>query len=139
MTCAKTAPTCVVQKRKAHPPTFTEFSISSQASNITAGPDGALWFTVGEGNLIGRITTGGSLTEYPLSFGAPFVITTGPDGALWFTNLTGNNISQITTGGSITEYPLPMASSSPFGITTGPDSALWFTESGGNRIGRFGP
>src|SRR5258705_107180 len=33
---------------------------------ITAGPDGALWFTESAGNAMGRITTAGVVTKYPL-------------------------------------------------------------------------
>ena len=50
---------------------------------IVAGPDGALWFTVG-GTLagkIGRITVSGSVTTYNAAAGS---IVVGPDGALWF-------------------------------------------------------
>jgi IPTL-CTERM motif len=51
----------------------TEFAISDGANpvGITAGPDGALWFTEQSGNRIGRITTGagtappGSATSIP--------------------------------------------------------------------------
>jgi hypothetical protein len=51
------------------------------------GPDGALWFAEGLGSGIGRITTAGSITDYPVSasFGGVFDIAAGPDGALWFT------------------------------------------------------
>src|ERR1019366_4686945 len=63
--------------------------------------DGALWFTeyypVGK---IGRITTGGVITEYPLpdSEVGPFEITTGPDGALWFTEAEGSSIGRLALG-----------------------------------------
>jgi len=55
----------------------------SLADAITVGPDGALWFI--EANKIGRFTTSGVLTEYPVPSGDGLGITTGPDGALWFT------------------------------------------------------
>ena len=54
---------------------------------ITAGPDGALWFTenVDGGGQVGRITTTGVVTEYGNNAGSVFYfITPGPDGALWF-------------------------------------------------------
>ncbi len=37
--------------------------------NITAGPDGDPWFTEAVANKIGWITTGGSITEYPIPTG----------------------------------------------------------------------
>jgi len=102
---------------------------------ITAGPDGALWFT--EYDNIGRITTAGVITEYNvLNGGSPFWITAGPDGALWFTQGV-EKIGRITTAGVITGYLVRAADSYPEGITTGPDGELWFTESHvkGNSIG----
>jgi virginiamycin B lyase len=121
---------------------ITEYPIptaNNGPQGITTGPDGALWFTEGNGNKIGRITTTGVITEYPVPT-AGSGITAGPDGALWFTG--AGNIGRITTAGSITEYPLPTSGSFSQGavaITTGPDGALWFTwnivDSGG--IGRI--
>ena len=117
-------------------PTFNSFP-----SGIASGPDGALWFTEYGGNKIGRITTAGSITEYPVSpLAVPYSITAGSDGALWFTEYYANKIGRITTTGVVTEYAIPTTTSStgnPFDITSGPDGALWFTEQLGNKIGRI--
>jgi streptogramin lyase len=107
---------------------------------ITAGPDGALWFTETTpsfDNTIGRITTNGDHTEYPLPDSGVLIaasgITSGPDGNVWFTQAGANEIGSITTdGATITGYPTP--GFLPAGITTGPDGDLWFTE-GGRAIG----
>jgi virginiamycin B lyase len=64
---------------------------------ITAGPDGALWYTVDGTNKIGRITTGGGISEFSVN-NQPGVITTGPDGALWFTVRDGNRIARFPAG-----------------------------------------
>jgi virginiamycin B lyase len=96
-----------------------------------------LWFTEGGGK-IGRITTAGYITEYPVltSRGEPAGIALGPDGALWFTEDYGNNIGRIApASGTFTEYPIPTAGSNPLGITVGPDGKLWFTENATNKIG----
>jgi virginiamycin B lyase len=127
----------------------TEFALSPRFSAITqvitAGPDGALWFTrvasrTGEaGNAIGRITPSGTITLFALPTGAgPHGITAGPDGALWFTDQDGATglIGRITTAGSISSFPLP-AGSGAWHITAGPDGAIWFTEHGADRIGRM--
>ena len=77
---------------------------------ITAGPDGALWFTESSDNdwvnTIGRITTAGEFTEYRapvqnINFGA---ITTGPDGAVWFTDAWSvqPNIVRVVVGSGVT-------------------------------------
>jgi streptogramin lyase len=66
----------------------------SDAYAITVGPDGALWFGLDGSNQIGRMTTGGTFSEFSLpepgatdgstvSIGA---LTTGPDNNLWFTD-----------------------------------------------------
>jgi virginiamycin B lyase len=129
------------------------------ATSITAGPDGALWFTDQAslisntsvtGGSIGRISTSGAVTIYPVSSGDPVGITPGPDGDLWFvTNVpyadpTGPSIDRITTAGTITSFALP-GTVWPSSITAGPDGALWFTDFGhwygdvqrGTSIGRI--
>jgi virginiamycin B lyase len=108
-------------------------------SFITAGPDGALWFTAGDANRIGRITTAGVVTTYPIptALGEPFAIATGSDGALWFTERSGNKIGRITTQGAITEYPIPSESALAQGIALGSDGAMWFVEPHRNGIGRI--
>jgi virginiamycin B lyase len=99
---------------------------NSSPSGITAGPDGALWFTEfnSTSNGIGRITTGGVITQPSAGF-RTFGITAGPDGALWFTE--NSTIGRMTTAGEITQFPLPYGHG-PNSITVGPDGALWFTD-----------
>jgi len=129
--------------------TINEYAVPSPPSGpngIRVGPDGALWFaessSKGGFSEIGRITTAGAITEYPLpTVGGPELITAGPDGALWFTKAYTNQIGRITTTGMIEEYSLPRAThyaeSYPTGIVAGPDGALWFAELFGNAIGRI--
>jgi virginiamycin B lyase len=106
---------------------------------ITAGSDGAMWFTQTLNGEIGRITSACALTEYSAGTpaGDPAEITSGSDGALWFTEPTANQIGRMTTAGVVTLYPLTTANASPNGITSGPDGALWFTELTVGRIGRI--
>jgi virginiamycin B lyase len=69
----------------------------SSPGAITAGPDGNLWFTNLPTNKIGRITTSGTITEFPLpASSTPLGITAGPDSKLWFTNATSSKIGKIT-------------------------------------------
>jgi streptogramin lyase len=103
----------------------------------------AHWFTVTNvgfrDSTIGRLTTTGNITRFPLSnsVAAPMGIIPGPDGALWFTESNGNKVGRITTAGVITEYTLPTADSLPGPIVAGPDGALWFAERNTNAIGRM--
>jgi virginiamycin B lyase len=46
-----------------------------------------LWF-IEYPSKIGRITTAGTITEFPLTTPQQYGIGLGPDGALWFTNYT---------------------------------------------------
>jgi streptogramin lyase len=114
-------------------------TVNATPEGITVGPDGNLWFTERAGK-IGRITTAGAITEFPLP--TPVIaswLTTGPGGNLWFTEFGGQNIGRITTAGAITEFPTPTPGSNPYNITVGPDGNLWFTEYATNRIGRITP
>ena len=96
-------------------PTYASLPIA-----VATGSDGALWFTESVGCKIGRITTPGHITEFPLPVAScPYWITAGPDGALWF---TGNGIGRITTAGVLTLYP-NAASLGPAQIAAGPDGA----------------
>jgi len=47
------------------PTTFSGLTANAEPFGITAGPDGALWFTELVGNRIGRITTGEAVSEFP--------------------------------------------------------------------------
>jgi virginiamycin B lyase len=141
----------------------TNFSIQSAPGgaglmpvDITAGPDGNMWFTADSGAgepgvataagvkpAIGRITPGGTVTLFTHGFnpnGYPLAITAGPDGNLWFTEWAKNMIARITPSGTITEYPLPAGATQPDAIVAGPDGNLWFTTYGGpGSVGRITP
>ena len=125
-----------------------EFPIAgANPGSITAGPDGALWFTMEAGDgAIGRMTTAGVHTNtFPLppcsgsscSSSIPPVdqIVRGPNGNLWFTMTRSNAIGQMNTAGGMAIYPIDTPDSQPEGLTVGPDGRLWFTEANFNGIG----
>jgi hypothetical protein len=98
---------------------------------ITAGPDGAMWFTNYLGPSIARIAADGSVktfTDPRIRY--PAGITTGPDGALWFTDDSGA-VGRITTAGAISVYGTSAIVGHPDAIAVGPDRALWVTGRGG--------
>jgi streptogramin lyase len=134
---------------------ITEFPTpaGSYPANITAGPDGNLWFLqvgmptqvpVGTLPEIGRITPAGVITEFPLAMDPhvtelfkPGDIVVGSDGNLWVTAGETYPIARITAAGVITTFPDP----TNYGlgdIAAGPDGNLWVT-AGGGMIGRFTP
>jgi streptogramin lyase/N-acetylneuraminic acid mutarotase len=114
---------------------------------ITARPDGNLWFTEEAGERIGELdpTTHAVINEYPLptTTGDPFGITSGPNGNLWFaeSNRFGNSkIAEINPDtGAIQEFPLSNSGSNPVTLVSGPYHSLWFTEFWGNQIGELFP
>ncbi|MEO9264628.1 MAG: hypothetical protein ABI282_11085 [Candidatus Baltobacteraceae bacterium] len=131
--------------------TAFKYTSIGQSLSITPGPDRALWFTDIYANLIGKVTTAGVVTTYPLPSNIvngcqedatmPLGIIAGPDGAMWFTVSMGAGgslscnpgqppeIGRITKTGQMTFYSMPATpiGISPVRITAGPDGKLWFT------------
>jgi streptogramin lyase len=107
--------------------TFQVYSaLGYNFGQITAGPDGNLWFINPQNELesqVGKITTKGVITFYTLG-DLPLGITSGPDGNLWLTELT--HVAKVTTAGVETEYALKNGGYT--GIVTGPDGNIWFSE-----------
>jgi streptogramin lyase len=120
----------------------TEFptpTVDSNPQDITAGPDGNLWFTedysyasVSQIGVINPTTHAISEFPTPTADSNPQGITVGPDGHIWFTEYgpesAGGQIGTIDPKtDAITEFPFPTPDSRPQrGITTGPDGDLWF-------------
>jgi virginiamycin B lyase len=107
--------------------------------SIAAGPDGALWFTEGRDDEIGRMTLDGEITEHPLPTAGAFAgdITAGPDGALYFSESGSGKVGRITTEGAVTEYDVPGDQPLPGAIVPGPDGALYVAERNDNVISRM--
>src|SRR5262249_12544384 len=132
--------------------TTTEFRTSAPLA-LTAGPDGALWYTaLGPQKMInepsgkiGRITMTGEVTEFPLPKDGivPRFLVSGADGALWFTFDTvennqgtagsGSGIGRITTTGAVTLFPLPSTAASASGLISDPDGNFWLAEAPTNK------
>ncbi|MCO5994196.1 Vgb family protein [Actinoallomurus rhizosphaericola] len=125
-------------------PTTGDVSFAGgQLTDVTAGPDGAMWFAGGPAGAVGRITSSGAVTAYATVGLSPYAITTGPDKALWFTDTNGGSIGRLdpATGNVTTYSPDSSGSGNPAagGIAAGPDGAVWFTEPGVGKIGRIVP
>lgn len=114
---------------------------------ITAGPDGALWFTIPSASRIGRITVDGVVTSYPVPTTPPAAtvanpisvgdITAGSDGNLWFTEPNDNQVGRMTPAGAITEFSIPTSAATPTMMTQGPLGSLWLTEPGANALAQI--
>jgi len=123
----------------------TDFTIppgrASWPYAMVVGPDRNLWFVEWGGQKVGRITTAGVITEFPIPNAQALIgIASGPDGNLWFTDTMAGTIGHISTSGTnFVQYSLK-AESFPQGITAGPDGNLWFVEqksTGDYEIGKI--
>jgi streptogramin lyase len=133
--------------------TVTEFGAGipsgSALSDLVAGPEGNLWFTLDPGfagsggrsrgrSGIGRITPAGEVTIFTAGlpkFAYPREITPVPGGDLWFVDPTAVAdapplIGRVTPQGTITEFPsgLPQALAIGGRAADGSDGNLWFTQ-----------
>ncbi|MGA8365643.1 MAG: RHS repeat-associated core domain-containing protein [Solirubrobacteraceae bacterium] len=120
-------------------PQIAEYALPSGSHpfGITTGPDKNLWFTDTSTGKAGKITTGGSVTEYAAEKDEPEGITSGPDGNLWFVEHSIRHVNHMTTSGGLTVYTLTRTSTYNVGITAGPDENLWFTESTSGYIAKI--
>ena len=130
------------------------FPLPSNASpgNITAGPDGNLWFVEDGGGkgTIARLTPAGRITEFPLPGRGrvPNRIVVGAEGKLWFGEQTAryaNNfrprLGRISTSGRITEFHAPGAGYTA-GLAPKPGGGVWYLgllKAGPLGIGSAGP
>jgi streptogramin lyase len=83
---------------------FNVPSADSGLHHIVAGPDGAMWFTERQAGQVGRITTAGQISEYPIPNNASGLPDTGPDqivssgGSIWFLTDIGESVYRVATG-----------------------------------------
>jgi virginiamycin B lyase len=119
---------------------YTSWPLPNKRSDpvrITLGSDNALWFTEQRGHSIGRITTTGEITEFPLRPEvSPTGIAAGKDGALWFTSDTC--VGRITTKGDVTMWPVEQAREL-VGIAAAPDGSFWIADRLGHALRHFMP
>ncbi|MGI9188339.1 MAG: Vgb family protein [Gaiellales bacterium] len=150
-----------IGKLSADGATSTEYELRTEtgighAADITPGPDGNMWFTVPDAKVVGKITSAGVITLFPVGV-APGGITAGPDGNLWFTTRacggggfictdaatfydTGSaKLGRITPTRDVSLNPLPTPTGGGWGISSGADGNLWFTETDASKIGTMSP
>ena len=126
--------------------TIQQYPVPTQAyqdpADITLGPDGNLWFSEFGGQMIGRVTPGGSMSEYVVS-GNPTAVITGGDGDIWFLESDVQKIGKIDPAtGVVTEFGVPSLfypQGVAHSLTLGPDGNIYFTDSVLNIIGRITP
>lgn len=152
----------------AHPTAVVEYAIPANlqgfalfGSQITAGPNGSLWFTEAKLNSAGALVSSAIGALYPTAPNpwleiampagrVPRGIAMGSDGNIWITDRnTGNTTAALgvinLSAGSpnITEIPLTKPTGgqvpNPFRIAAGPDGQLWFPDSSNQAIMSINP
>jgi virginiamycin B lyase len=107
-------------------------------SSGALGPDGAIWFVERNADKIGRITTRGTLTEYPIN-GGPVGITVGKDRQFFVDLFTAGAVARVNLAGQVTgQWALP-GSVGPLQITSGFGLDIWVTDTSGGKIYRLTP
>ena len=122
--------------RAANVQLFAVPTAGAGLSNIVAGPDGALWFNEQNGFAVGRITTAGAVTEFPVprasysanGDGPTTIVSSG--GNLWTLANVGSTIDAISTAGAVTQLYGNLNQSA---TNLAPDSAggVWATSLAG--------
>jgi len=118
------------------------------SNDVVAGTDGAMWFTLGGLDAIGRFDLAThEFTEYPVPgeslgqvqglFG---IIKPGPGNTIVMDVPQQNEVVTLDVHTHrFTRYPLPTPSSFPVGVWTARDGSIWVTESLGMKIARIDP
>jgi virginiamycin B lyase len=106
---------------------------SLSLNGITSGPDKAIWFTLEEPNIVGRITTSGHIKLFTNTDGdtLPSGIA-NINGSIWVGEASG--VANVSTAGVFTEYPLKNPGD-VLAITTGPNTAPWYGVSALGEVG----
>jgi virginiamycin B lyase len=121
--------------------TFALPHAHSGPGDITRGTDGAMWFTEYFGERLGRITSSGKITEYPLPVRAggeetPVQpvggIAAGTEGDIWFGTIEGIGLLEPSSG-KVTLFYRHRAAEA---MAAAPGGGVWFAD-GPNRIGRL--
>lgn len=115
--------------------------MSTFVGDLTAGPDGNVWFSARNFSgtsprVVGKVTPGGEVAEYGVPEGADSIVT-GADGNLWFTEADG--IGRITPGGSASSFKLAAGTGAPRALAAGPDGNIWSSSGDPPPLGAFRP
>lgn len=118
-------------------------------SQVTAGPDDTIWFTVtrwaegGESpNLVGRFSPAdGYFTKFALSNDAvPRELMVDANGTLWFVAANKGSLYRIDPRTlALKGYPLPTPNGHARGLAADAAGQIWFVLANTNKIGVFHP
>ena len=107
------------------------------------GPDGYVWYTGQQGNVIGRVDPKtGEFKDYPLKTrgSGPHGLVGDKAGNIWFTAQGGGYIGKLDPKtGEVTEHKLTDGARDPHTPIFDQQGVLWFTVQGSNMVGRLDP
>ncbi len=131
----------VVQKGKgAQWVGFKPHTTSGLYSAMALGPDGNVWFIDENAAGLVRISTSGSIKEFPLSgiiTGNAVSMAVGADKKFYLLDESAN-VVRVTRSGSAQSFPIPSGDNTAIdGLGLGPDGNVWFAEF--NHIGKTTP
>ena len=74
--------------------------VAARCNGMTSKPGDGVWFTEDGANQIGRITTQGVFSEFPIPTPGsnPLGIALTSDGTVWFTENAANKIGRFPSG-----------------------------------------
>ena len=110
---------------------ITSFPAPGFPTGIVTGADGALWFLDSYAPAIDRMSTAGTVKQYPLRAAAfePSLIIRGRNNALWFVTQSGH-VGTVTYGGKISEHRIPTQDPRSFAIAQSTNGSIWITTPG---------
>jgi streptogramin lyase len=129
---------------------IAEFGVGG---GITAGPDGNLWVSIGDGihgepRGVRRFSPDGQLSDVIPGSQALSEMVTDPNGNVWGLVWT-DQIERIAPDGTVSDFPLPVHQPlilpipelDPLRMTlaVGPDGNIWFSDPYANQIGNITP
>lgn len=101
--------------------------------DVTVGADGNIWFTKGYGLLnIGRISTSGTVTEFPSGMAHNTGIVALGD-YVWYASSYYSKLGKMAMDGTKTTVDIPGAA---YQLTVGPDKNIWAALTSRNSIVR---
>ena len=105
----------------------TEYNVGSapSGSSLAAAADGSLWFS--GWNTVGRVTTEGQVSEFPVSTNGEGLVASGPDGDAWLISSVYEFLARLESTGPDTSIPaLTSTYAGNLNLAAGPDGKLWY-------------
>src|ERR1041385_8429377 len=89
---------------------FREWNAPGRPHDPAVAPDGALWYTAENANVLGRLDPStGQIRELTLATpdSGPHGLVADRDGTIWFTAHAKGYIGKLSPDGEVTEYAMP--------------------------------